>query len=71
MLFVIFLQITNHNSGTKVWVAHEVNSPKHQSQMTIVQYSLSKTKPIEGFSRNAFNKLLQNFKNYSTKFSTD
>ena len=49
-------------------MAHDITSPKNQPQfflMTMRQYRLGKTKPKQAFrsTRNAFNKLLQNFKN--------
>jgi len=51
----------------EVGVAHKVKSPKNQpqfSQTTIRQYWLGKTKPKQAFrsTRNAFKKLLRNFK---------
>ena len=59
-----------------VGVAHKIISPENQPQFsqTTEQYWLGKTKPKKAFrsTRNAFNKLLRNFKkNYSTEFSTD
>jgi len=50
-------------------VAHKKISPKNQpylSHTTMWQYWLGKTKPKKVFrwTRNTFNKLLQNFKNF-------
>ena len=49
-------------------MAHEIISPKKQPQFSLTmmrQYWLGKTKPKQAFrsTRNAFNKLLRNFKN--------
>ena len=48
-------------------MAHEIILPKNQPQFSLTtmrQYWLGKTKPKQTFrlTRNAFNKLLQNFK---------
>ena len=50
-------------------MAHKITSPKNQPQfplMTMRQYWLGKTKPKQAFrsTRNAFNKLLRNLKNF-------
>jgi len=69
--------VVHSRDDQEVGVAHKVKSPKNQpefSQMTMGQYWLGKTKPQKAFrsTRNAFKKLLWNFKFfYLTEFSTD
>jgi len=58
--------VVHSRDDEEVGVAHKVQSPNNQpqfSQTTMGQYWLGKTKPEEAFrsTRNAFNKLPQNF----------
>ena len=51
---------------TKVWAWPTKKLPNNQPQFSLAmmrQYWLGKTKPKQGMARNAFNKLLQTFKN--------
>ena len=69
--------VVHSRDDEEVGVAHKVKSPENQpqfSQTTMGQYWLGKTKPKQAFrsTRNAFNKLPQNFlKVYLTEFFTD
>ena len=64
--YVMIVVYSRNHKG--VGMAHKIISPKKQPQFlltTIRQYWLGETKPKQAFrlTRNAFNKLLQNFKN--------